>query len=451
MSQPLKVAVVGAGLTGLTVAHHLKKNGCEVSVFEASDTAGGMIRSAEEGNWLGESGYGMLSEADARITALINELELRDEVIDSGSALSRFYYAERGKLNRIPLSVGAAIRSGFLPFSVRMRLLFGRFRKIRPDDADTAERFLNRYLGEGATSRTAELLAQVFWGGNAQEMMAKHAFPQLFEAVSERQSLVRGLKVLEKRRGSGRMVAFRHGMRMLTGALSNELENQLYLGARVVQVKRHEDRWLVGMYIGDQVRYDLADRVIFTVPAYALGSMYVGDAVNPLLETVSKLEYAPLAVLNMGFKKADIRHKLDAFGFAVSPREERSFSGVMFTSSVLEERSPGGHHLINVFVGGAGQPDLASEPVHKIKTQVLKDLDHYIGVRAYPAFVKPFVFPKALPQYGADSGEIFAAKARFEAEHPGVYLTGQYCAGPGISNTLLNGIACAQRVISKDA
>jgi monoamine oxidase len=43
LAQPKRVAVVRAGIAGLTAANELQKAGCQVTVLEAKDIAGGRI------------------------------------------------------------------------------------------------------------------------------------------------------------------------------------------------------------------------------------------------------------------------------------------------------------------------------------------------------------------------------------------------------------------------
>ena len=52
----MKLAVIGGGLSGLAVSHHLVKAGHEVTCFEASDRPGGLIRSEKRDGFLCEVG-----------------------------------------------------------------------------------------------------------------------------------------------------------------------------------------------------------------------------------------------------------------------------------------------------------------------------------------------------------------------------------------------------------
>ena len=47
----MKIAIIGAGFSGLSTAYYLSKNGCEVTVFESSDKPGGLALGFKNNNW----------------------------------------------------------------------------------------------------------------------------------------------------------------------------------------------------------------------------------------------------------------------------------------------------------------------------------------------------------------------------------------------------------------
>ena len=64
-SHPLDALIIGAGLTGLTTALHLKKAGLSLHLIEQRDRVGGVIESYREGGFVYESGptTGIISHA----------------------------------------------------------------------------------------------------------------------------------------------------------------------------------------------------------------------------------------------------------------------------------------------------------------------------------------------------------------------------------------------------
>jgi oxygen-dependent protoporphyrinogen oxidase len=451
MPPTLNVAVVGAGITGLAAAYRLKQQGCQVTLFEASDSVGGNIRGSVDDNWLADSGYGLINAADPHVQTLINELELRDEVLSLSPLSRKRHIAYGNRLKRIPNTLSEAVWSGYLPFGTRMRLLFSRFAKKQINDNDTVSAIIERFLGPSAVSLVAEPLISALFAGNPGDLNLRYAFPTLYRYLTEKRTLSRAMRQTLKEKKikleKPEHVGFRYGMPTLTNALADKLQEEIVKGARVVQVKRHNDKWLLTIYIGSEPRYFVCDKVIFTTPAHTISEVLVGDSHDSDLSTVAQMPYAPLTVLNMGFRKADLDHKLDSAGFIVHKSESNSLLGVLFTSSILDERTPGGNHLITVFVGGTENADFANEPINKIKTAVLKDLNKYLGVKAYPVYVKAFSYPHAIPQFGQDYSDIVASIKRFEQRHYGLYLAGQYRFGQGIESCIRGAFGMADSLV----
>jgi oxygen-dependent protoporphyrinogen oxidase len=451
MSSTLNVAVVGAGITGLAAAYRLKQSGCQVTLFEASDSIGGNIRGSVDDNWLADSGYGLINAADPHVQALINELELRDEVLNISPLSRKRYIAYGNRLKRIPNTLSDAVWSGYLPFGTRMRLLFSRFAKKQISENDTVSTVLERFLGPSSVSLVAEPLISALFAGNPGNLNLRYAFPTLYRYLTEKRTLSRAMRqaLKEKKVKLERTehVGFRFGMPTLTNALADRLQEEIVKGGRVVQVKKHQDKWLLTIVIGSETRYFVCDKVIFTTQAHTLSEIFVEDSHDSDLSVVAQMPYAPLTVLNMGFKKADLDHKLDSAGFIVHKSESNSLLGVLFTSSILDERTPGGNHLITVFVGGTENADFAIEPINKIKTAVLKDLNKYVGVKAYPVYVKAFSYSHAIPQFGQTYSDIVASIKRFEQRHYGLHLAGQYRFGQGVESCIRGAFGIADSLV----
>lgn len=450
MPQSLNVAIVGAGITGLSAAYRLKKRGCQVTLFEASDAVGGNIKGSIDDNWLADSGYGLINTSAPHMQELIADLDLRDELIPLGALSRKRQIAYGGKLKRIPNTLNDAIWSGYLPFGSRMRLLFSWFLKKQITENDSLAAVLERFLGASAVSLLAEPLAATVYAGNPSDLNLRYAFPNLYRHLNEKKTLGKALKLAVKDRklqlDRPVHMGFRFGMQTLTNALSNHLIEETLRGARVVQIKRHQHQWLLTIEIGAEVRYFVCDKVILAVPAYALREILVGEKSDADLESVSEMPYAPLTVLNMGFRKSDLAHKLDSAGFVVHKSESNSLLGVMFTSSILDERTPGGNHLITVFVGGTENASFALEPVNKIKTAVLKDLNKYLGVKAYPVYVKSFTYARAIPQFRAGYAAILQSIRNFEQRNEGLHLAGQYRFGQGVEACIQGAFGLADRL-----
>ena len=87
------ICIVGAGLTGLALAHELAKRGVEHVVLEAADRPGGVIRSARVDGRVLDFGPQRLRMVGA-MEALVSELGLEDELIYAPRSLPLYMYAD---------------------------------------------------------------------------------------------------------------------------------------------------------------------------------------------------------------------------------------------------------------------------------------------------------------------------------------------------------------------
>jgi protoporphyrinogen oxidase len=78
----MKVGIVGAGVTGLTAAYDLLQAGCEVTIFEASETIGGLASGFRDTSWEWplERFYHHVFASDQEIIKLATELGMSEDL-----------------------------------------------------------------------------------------------------------------------------------------------------------------------------------------------------------------------------------------------------------------------------------------------------------------------------------------------------------------------------------
>src|SRR5262245_29469901 len=80
-TQPKHVAVVGAGIAGLTAAYELQKAGFRVTVIEAKDIPGGRMAEKLEGSFMKYTGATGLFRFYTDMWDIIGELGLSDRLM----------------------------------------------------------------------------------------------------------------------------------------------------------------------------------------------------------------------------------------------------------------------------------------------------------------------------------------------------------------------------------
>ena len=76
-----------------------------------------------------------------------------------------------------------------------------------------------------------------------------------------------------------------------------------------------------------------------------------------LLEDLTKVLHPPLSLVYLGYKRKQIRHPLDGFGFLVPEVEKFEILGTLFSSTLFPNRAPKDKILLTSFVGGERNPN----------------------------------------------------------------------------------------------
>ena len=135
MNKPLKVAIVGGGVSGLTVAYRLEQaskdlsDGIEIDLFESSDQLGGKLQTVRVDQMLMEMGAeSFLSRKQAGVE-LCKELGLLETMRGTRPENKKTFVWQGGKMHRLPSGL-----TGFVPgnikslFSTSLLSLTGKLR-----------------------------------------------------------------------------------------------------------------------------------------------------------------------------------------------------------------------------------------------------------------------------------------------------------------------------------
>lgn len=102
----MKIAIIGAGLTGLTIGYRLSQKGHQVTIFEKEKIAGGLASGFREKNWDWslEKFYHHLFTSDQDIQNLVSELGLKNRLFFEEPKTSIYYQNQIAQFDS-PLSL----------------------------------------------------------------------------------------------------------------------------------------------------------------------------------------------------------------------------------------------------------------------------------------------------------------------------------------------------------
>jgi oxygen-dependent protoporphyrinogen oxidase len=252
-------------------------------------------------------------------------------------------------------------------------------------------------------------------------------------------------------RTSALFMAPRRGMAEIVEALSAQLTQATVLSGVAVQC-------VVPQPAGTMSRptYDVtlvhgptlqADAVVFTTPAHVTARLV--EHFHPkLAEALEAIPYVSTATVSLAFRRADVPHPLDGFGFLVGRYEACDIIGATWTSTKFPHRAPAEHVLIRSFVGGVGREQLVSLDDAALIELVREALRRILGIAAAPRLARVFRWEKANPQYLVGHLERVETMEKMLTPYPGLFLTGSAYRGVGVPDCIHQGMQTAERVLA---
>ncbi|MGZ9013606.1 MAG: protoporphyrinogen oxidase [Burkholderiales bacterium] len=453
MNSDTDVLVVGAGISGLTTAYLLRQHGFRVELIDAAPCAGGVIATEKRDGLLYERGPNSILDTHPCIGGLLEKLGIAGERIDTRPVASRRYVVRNGCLMALPTSPPAFLKTRL--FSVKGKLRLAREPFVRPAPAGAEEsvtQFVSRRLGRELLDYAIEPFVAGVYAGNPDELSLAAAFPKLHALEQRYGSLIKGqIKGARERarrsdhaKNVARSFSFQRGMQTLTDALA-ESAGPIQVSSRARTIEREQQSRLTAQLEsgGEFNRID-ARAVVLAVPADAAADLlraHLPDAAQALESIV----YAPVASVVCAYRRADVSHPLDGFGFLVPRVEQRSILGSLFSSSMFEGRAPDGVALLTTFVGGRRNPSFALEREDLIIARVVDELRDLVGA-GDPIATAVTRWPRAIPQYTLGHPDRVRRAEQSEHALPGLFLCASYRGGVSVGDCIKSAHETADKV-----
>lgn len=450
-----KIAVVGAGITGLAAAHALVAAGHDVVVLERSGFLGGRARSERMGGFLIEHGpNGIVGPAQAA-DGLIERLGLARSRVERQQAARRRYLVRGGRPWALGLSPAALLFSSYLSLGGRLRLIAEPLVPRGGHDGETIAAFVRRRFGRQFLDHVMEPLVGGLFAGDPERLGVAAAFPQLTRMERESGSVVRSVIAARIRGGlkpsafhprNRRLFSFRDGLGTLPRTLATALGERIHRGCHVVSVEAARGGGFdVSLRQDDDAARIRVDGVVVATPAYD-AAVIAESLDSKAAEALRAIVHPPLAVVFLGYDAACVRHPLDGVGVLAPRVERRSVLGFLFSSTLFPDRAPSGCVALTAYVGGQRQPALARLPHDDLVDLVHREARDLLSVSGQPMIVKTQFWPRSLPQLAPDHGRRVADLRALEERFPGLVFAGNYLAGASIAACIGMAEAKAQRV-----
>jgi oxygen-dependent protoporphyrinogen oxidase len=453
------VAIVGGGVAGLTAAYRLKQRGVRVVVYEASERVGGSVRTSRSEGYLAELGPNSLSTPSPALRGLLAELGLEPSLVAASPAAKKRYVVRKNRLLPLPMSPQDFLTTRLLSNGAKLAV-FGE-PLVDTGDSPVEESiatFVRRRFNQEIVDYVANPFVAGIYAGDPEQLSVRHALPKLYGLERTHGSIIKafgGMMRARKRDAdaattamAGGMVSFRAGLQELPEALARELHAEIRLKAPVTQLRSGPKGWTVGAAFQQA---ELYDAVVYAAPAHRIDEIDLDFPAGDRVGTLASIGHPPVAVLVLGFRREDVAHPLDGFGFLVPEVERRHVLGVLFSSTLFPGRAPDEHVTLTAFVGGVRNPDLAHADQPTITARVMDDLRALLGAKGEPTFRAFHLWPKAIPQYDLTYGRFKDIMDEAERRNPGFALAGSYREGVALGEAIASGEEAAARVAALPA
>jgi oxygen-dependent protoporphyrinogen oxidase len=188
-----------------------------------------------------------------------------------------------------------------------------------------------------------------------------------------------------------------------------------------------------------------ADAVVLTCPAYQQAAI-LADLDRELADRVGAIAYNRVAVVALGYRRADVPGVLDGFGYIAPQRLRRDVLGVQWCSSTFPDRAPPGAVLLRAMCGGWHRAEVAGWEERRLLEAVRGDLRLAMGIQAEPIFHQIIRWDRAIPQYRLGHLDRLAAIAGRLQKHPGLFLGGNAYRGVALNDCTEQALAVAEQV-----
>jgi len=449
---PAEVLVVGAGLSGLTTAFKLAQRGARVAVIEAAARPGGVIGSVRRDGVLYELGPNSGLDTTPLVDELLAAAGIAAERIDAEAAAAKRYILRGGVPVALPTSPPAFLASRLFSWRAKLALAREPFVARAPAEVEeTVAAFVRRRLGAEFLDYAIEPFVSGIYAGDPDKLSLPAAFPRLHALEQKHGSLIRGQiagrrerkQRAEKAKNAAASFSFRDGMQALTDALARRLPVEC--GVSAAAVRREAGEFVVACE-RDGERFERRARaLLLAVPAHAAAPLAAQIAPGAA-QALAAIEYPPVATVASCYRRSDVAHALDGFGFLAPRRESPPVLGCLFSSSMFGGRADAGRVLLTTFVGGKRSAPLALRAEDEIAADVADALARYLGARQ-PLWQVVTRWPRAIPQYTLGHLQRQAAVERAEEALPGLRFCANWRGGVSIADCIKSGHAAADALL----
>lgn len=510
-ASPVRCVVIGGGVAGLAAAHRLVELApargipLDLTLIEARPRCGGTIGTERDGGYLVEHGPDAFLTEKPWALDLCRRIGLSERLIGMNPTHRRAFVVSGGRLHPLPegflllapTKFGTVLWSPLFSWRGKARMAMELFLPPRRASGDESlAGFVTRRLGREVLEKVAQPMIAGIYTADPTTLSLAATMPRFLEMERTHGSVIRGTwRARANRSGNGgdsgreggggahgsgatgrgergggagdsgaRSDMFAvpdDGMGTLIDALERGVR-----AARLSQIPAIRTatramslaatlsltpaasslpgaRYRIGLDDGAILE---ADAVIVATESHQATRLLAGIDTG-LAGALAAIPYASSATVTLGYRREQIAHPLDGFGFVVPHVEGRSVLACTFSSVKFAGRAPEGAVLLRAFLGGALQPEVLDLDDQALASLVERELARLLGISGTAHLRRVHRHPRAMPQYLVGHLDRVAAIEEMAARHPGLALAGAAYRGVGIPDCIKDGSDTAVHIV----
>ena len=354
LSKSTKLCIVGAGLSGLTIAYRIasKRPDLEIKILEATERCGGTIETWSEGDWLCDIAVNAARPHPA-FWRLVEDLALEQSFTESNpKATKRWLLIDK---KRTRLSWVSALKMG----PIR---LIRSIRSSRNGKKSVAQVFPSKQIANAMTLGIVNEVSSNVDADFLMPSMTKFGEDPPIKWSKIKKKMVKTYPLFQPRKGS--VASFKGGMQTLVDELVQRLNSFA------------------------NVEFCFNQEVSKPEQVAAEHHVPIGSVIWCAPLERKKEQYTSLDVYVAGYHDRDLRGVEQGYGTLI-PDEDMPISGILHESDVhLSSRAPTNHRLFRIMAPSSRSGD--QEAIRTCLKQILVNsepvLFKKIGTRKIPIY-----------------------------------------------------------------
>ncbi|MEQ6029993.1 protoporphyrinogen oxidase [Staphylococcus saccharolyticus] len=460
-----KVAIIGAGITGLASAYFIKNEdpSIEVTIFEASNRPGGKIQTYRKDGYTIELGPESYLGRKKIMTDVAKDIGLENDLITNTTgqsyifAKNKLYPIPGGSIMGIPTDIKPFITTRLISPIGKLRAGLDLFKKPIEMNSDiSVGDFFRQRLGDEVLENLIEPLMGGIYGTDIDQLSLMSTFPSFKEKEEKFGSLIKGMKHekeqhIKKRQlypgaPKGQFKQFKHGLSSFIEALEIDVQK------KDVSIRYNTP---VDDIVVSQKDYEIIlednkekfDGVLVTTPHQVFMKWFSHD---PAFDYFNKMDSTTVATVVMAFNERNIKNTYDGTGFVIAKTSQTDITACTWTSKKWPFTTPEGKVLIRAYIGKPGDTVVDNHTDDEIVSIVRKDLSQMMTITGDPDFTIVNRLPKSMPQYHV--GHINRIKAihhHIETTYPRLRVTGAPFEAVGLPDCIQQGKNAIEEIIAE--